>query len=95
MEIDRLCPQILDLIRQENFLTRNGRIILESPGEQVLQFKGWELAKVLGKEKRGSPCIVSIYLPNPCQPSKLGILPPPRPPQQSQPAKHVGPYDKG
>lgn len=62
MEIDRLCPQILDLIRKENFLTRNGRIILESPGEQVLQFKGWELAKVLGKEKRGSP-VHRIYLP--------------------------------
>ena len=62
MEIDRLCPQIFDIIRQENFLTRNGRIILESPGEKVLQFTGWEIAKVLGKEKRGSP-VHRIYLP--------------------------------
>ena len=63
MEIDRLCPQIFNLIREECFLTRNGRIILEGPGEQVLEFKGWKLVKTLGKEKRGSP-VHRIYRPD-------------------------------
>ena len=55
-------PKFLILLGRKIFLTRNGRIILESPGEKVLQFTGWELAKVLGKEKRGSP-VHRIYRP--------------------------------
>jgi len=54
-EISRLGAQIFKLLNKKNFLTPDGRVIFEGPGEQVLQFTGWKLDKVLGKEKRGSP----------------------------------------
>lgn len=68
-EIEKLCPKIFDLLYANQFLSENGLIILETPGELALEFLNWEVTRVVGKEKRGSPVhrLYSLAQPRPDQ----------------------------
>ena len=63
-EIEKLCPKIFGLLLSNQYLSADGLIILETPGELKIEFAGWKTQRVLGKEKRGSP-VHRCYAPHP------------------------------
>ena len=68
-EIEKLCPKIFDLLYANQYLSENGLIILETPGELALEFLNWKATRVVGKEKRGTPVhrLYSLAQPRPGQ----------------------------
>lgn len=61
-EIQQVGPLVFELLLKNQFLRPNGRVILETPGELAMEFVGWNMDRVLGKEQRGSP-VHRIYSP--------------------------------
>ncbi len=54
-EIENLCPKIFHLLHANRFLSTKGLVILETPGELLMEFPNWKVERLVGKEKRGTP----------------------------------------
>jgi len=61
-EIEKLGPRLFVLLLSNHCLSKDGFVILETPGELKMEFPGWAVIRVVGKEKRGSP-VHRIYSP--------------------------------
>ena len=61
-EIEKLGPRLFELLLRNHCLSKDGFIVLETPGELKMEFPGWTVTRVVGKEKRGSP-LHRIYSP--------------------------------
>jgi len=61
-EIEKLGPRLFVLLLSNHCLSKDGFVILETPGELKMEFPGWTVTRVVGKEKRGSP-VHRIYSP--------------------------------
>ena len=61
-EIEKLGPKLFELLLRHHCLSKDGFIVLETPGELKMEFPGWTVIRVVGKEKRGSP-VHRIYSP--------------------------------
>jgi len=61
-EIEKLGPKLFELLLRHHCLSKDGFIVLETPGELKMEFPGWTVTRVVGKEKRGSP-VHRIYSP--------------------------------
>jgi 16S rRNA (guanine966-N2)-methyltransferase len=61
-EIEKLGPRLFELLLRNHCLSKDGFIVLETPGELKMEFPGWIVTRVVGKEKRGSP-VHRIYSP--------------------------------
>ena len=61
-EIEKLGPKLFELLLRNHCLSKDGFIVLETPGELKMEFPGWTVTRVVGKEKRGSP-VHRIYSP--------------------------------
>jgi len=62
-EIDRIFSKIFELFRLNEFLAPNGQVIFETPGEFLGEHKDWQLDRIIGKEKRGSP-VHRVFIPS-------------------------------
>jgi 16S rRNA (guanine966-N2)-methyltransferase len=54
-EIEKLGPRLFELLLRNHCLSKDGFAVLETPGELKIEFPGWTVTRVVGKEKRGSP----------------------------------------
>ena len=54
-EIERIYQKVFSLLAEGKWINREGVVILECPGEMEVESPGWQMQRVLGKEKRGSP----------------------------------------
>ena len=61
-EIEKLGPRLFELLLSNHCLSKYGFAVLETPGELKMEFPGWTVTRVVGKEKRGSP-VHRIYSP--------------------------------
>ncbi|MEL0004523.1 MAG: 16S rRNA (guanine(966)-N(2))-methyltransferase RsmD [Opitutales bacterium] len=61
-EIEKLGPRLFELLLRNHCLSKDGFAVLETPGELKMEFPGWTVTRVVGKEKRGSP-VHRIYSP--------------------------------
>jgi 16S rRNA (guanine966-N2)-methyltransferase len=61
-EIEKLGPRLFELLLRHHCLSKDGFAVLETPGELKMEFPGWTVTRVVGKEKRGSP-VHRIYSP--------------------------------
>jgi len=61
-EIEKLGPKLFELLLSNHYLNKDGFTVLETPGELKMEFPGWTIMRVVGKEKRGSP-VHRIYSP--------------------------------
>ena len=61
-EIEKLGPRLFELLLRNHCLSKGGFAVLETPGELKMEFPGWTVTRVVGKEKRGSP-VHRIYSP--------------------------------
>ena len=61
-EIEKLGPRLFELLLRNYYLSKDGFAVLETPGELKMEFPGWTVTRVVGKEKRGSP-VHRIYSP--------------------------------
>ena len=61
-EIEKLGPRLFELILRNSCLSKDGFVVLETPGELKMEFPGWTVHRAVGKEKRGSP-VHRIYSP--------------------------------
>ena len=68
-EIPIVGPKVFDLLLGNGYIFSHSLVILETPGELEIDFTGWSLDRVVGKEKRGSPVhrIYSSPHPRPVQ----------------------------
>ena len=62
IEIEKLGPRLFELLLRNYCLSKDGFAVLETPGELKMEFSGWTVTRVVGKEKRGSP-VHRIYSP--------------------------------